>query len=276
MEIVKRDSVKADNASSEEVTPVDKATVESTSPFVEVVELPSLFKPYPSGTRISFKPYSFGEIEDWSTASRGSFRKKIEMGLAGIETVGIDKMDLDYQDYLYIMVLRKLSTFSSTTFIIRYTCPKCGEYVELHPNISDIEFEDIESIVDLPLDITLSDGTELTLNTLTVRDALFLEENELSDSTAANFAVKIKNMEYQVAYDLLRNMTNGDDMDVLDVLAKELDFGTQKAELVCPKCEKPSQITVNGIAKLAEPFRRTKESILNSIIASQKSRSKRN
>ena len=77
VKIVTRDQIKYDIDS---VKPI-----ESLSPYINVEELPSKFLPYPKGSKISYKTFSYGELEQWANTSLAD-EDKIKLALSGIKT----------------------------------------------------------------------------------------------------------------------------------------------------------------------------------------------
>lgn len=245
---------------------VDKSTTPEHMPMIQVTDLPSKFLPYPDGTKVFYKPYTFGELEKIS-GSNLSFADLSKIIMAGIETVGITKGDLDYQDYLYIAVLRKLSTFSKTTFSASFKCPYCQEQVTASPELAMIEWGELDGIPELPLSVSIG-GADLDFKSLTVDQAGELEMLGYTESDIHTLAAMVSNVEFDAAYELLSNLTDGDDIAVVTMIRKLLDFGSQSTTIVCPnsKCKSKVKVTVRGIARIAEPFRQSPETILNRIL----------
>lgn len=250
----------------EDLPVVDKSTTPEHMPMIEVLQLPSKFLPYPDGTKVFYKPYTFGELEKIS-GSNLSFSEMSKIIMSGIETHGITKMDLDYQDYLYLAVLRKLSTFSKSNYHISFKCPHCQQQVDCSPELSSIEWSEMEGVPELPLLVNIA-GMDLDMSSLTVEDVSLLENQGLVKSDIAVIAGMIKNVEFKSAMEIVENLDDGEDIAVLTMAKELLDFGNQTTTIVCPnkECKKPVKVTVRGIAKLAEPFRKSPEALLNRLL----------
>lgn len=271
MESVTRDALPTPTP---EVAHVDSITVDSTSPMIQVVDLPSKFLPYPAGSTISYKPYGYGELEQLS--ANNSFRTKVELCLAGIETVGFKKTVLDFQDFVYIMVLRKLSTFSTSKFTLKVTCPHCDQYMVTNRDLNSIEFSEIEKIPALPIKYEV-DGVEMDFMPLTISDVLNMNlGDELSsEPITLKLSYMARNLPQPRAYELISQCATGEDIQTLDLIHELLDFGSQTTEIKCvnKECGKDVKITLRGVSKLAEPFRTSKDALRNRIVFGSKSHS---
>lgn len=84
---------------------------------VEPSDMPSKFLPYPKGTTIFYRPYTFDEIEVFND-SMMSETERMAFINEGIICKGIDHMQLTLSDWLYLGMLRKLSVFESSKFSV--------------------------------------------------------------------------------------------------------------------------------------------------------------
>lgn len=243
--------------------------VESTSHWIEVAELPSKFLSYPAGSRIQYKPYSFGELEEWASLPKGaSPEDKYRLGLKGIKVTGFDIWDLNISDYNYIMTLRKLSTYDRARFDLKYVCPHCEESVVSTQEIQNVSFKDFEEFDHLPITYRTSDGKELVIDSMTVGDAIRFRGAEIPDNSMTRLAFQVRNMETTEALNYLSDITDVDDMELLQELEGILNFGkSQEIDLVCPHCRKKSTISILGVSALAEPFRKSKKSLHDRIVS---------
>ena len=243
--------------------------VESTSNWIEVVELPSKFLSYPAGSRIQYKPYSFGELEEWASLPKGaSPEDKYRLGLKGIKVTGFDIWDLNISDYNYIMTLRKLSTYDRARFDLKYTCPHCNEHVVTTQEIQNVSFKDFDEFNHLPITYRTSEGKELVIDSMTVGDAIRFKGSEIPDNSMTRLAFQIRNMDTTEALEYLADITDVDDIELLQELEGILNFGkSQEIDLLCPHCRKKSTISILGVSALAEPFRESKKSLHDRIVS---------
>lgn len=260
--IITRDQIKQSE-------PLDIKPIESLSPYIIVEELPSKFLPYPQGSKISYKTFSYGELEQWANTSLGE-EDKIKLALSGIKTEGFEVQDLDLQDFYYIMMLRKLSTFNSPRFKLNFECPHCNHSTTVTPELASIEFGELELIDEIPVLVEMSDKTVLEFKPMTVSDYLRFRKENLEDSKLNRLALQIRNKNFNEALQYIKDSTNIDDMEILDELDNLLNFGNQKITVNCTECNNPVTIPIMGVSALAEPFRKQVRSLKDSIISRKK------
>lgn len=243
--------------------------VDSTSHWIEVTELPSKFLPYPPGSRIQFKPYSFGELEEWASLPEGTPPEdRYRLGLKGIKIEGFEPWDLNISDYNYIMTLRKLSTYDRARYDLTYVCPHCKERVTTTQELNKIEFKDFEEFDHLPVIFKASDGKDLVVNSMTVGDAIRFKNSDIPDNSLTRLAFQIRNMGTTEAVEYLTEISNIEDIELLKELEDILNFGkSQDVDLQCPKCKKHATISILGVSALAEPFRKSKKSLHDCIVS---------
>lgn len=260
--IITRDQIKQNES-------LDIKPIESLSPYIIVEELPSKFLPYPQGSKISYKTFSYGELEQWANTSLGE-EDKIKLALSGIKTEGFEVQDLDLQDFYYIMMLRKLSTFNSPRFKLNFECPHCNHSTTVTPELASIEFGELELIDEIPVLVEMSDKTVLEFKPMTVSDYLRFRKENLEDSKLNRLALQIRNKNFNEALQYIKDSTNIDDMEILDELDNLLNFGNQKITVNCTECNNPVTIPIMGVSALAEPFRKQVRSLKDSIVSRKK------
>lgn len=260
--IITRDQIKQNES-------LDIKPIESLSPYIIVEELPSKFLPYPQGSKISYKTFSYGELEQWANTSLGE-EDKIKLALSGIKTEGFEVQELDLQDFYYIMMLRKLSTFNSPRFKLNFECPHCNHSTTVTPELASIEFGELELIDEIPVLVEMSDKTVLEFKPMTVSDYLRFRKENLEDSKLNRLALQIRNKNFNEALQYIKDSTNIDDMEILDELDNLLNFGNQKITVNCTECNNPITIPIMGVSALAEPFRKQVRSLKDSIISRKK------
>lgn len=246
---------------------LEKVEVDSLSPWIAIEDLPSKLKAYPEKARIWYKSFSYGELEKWTNTTL-SEEDKINLGLQGIKTEGFDKSELDLQDFYYLMLLRKLSTFNSPRFQLKFECPHCGEISHSNPELIDIHFEELKYFDKLPVTIELSNGDRLTFSPVTLADYIRFKKSGEVDNRINRLALQIRNKEFNEAVEYIKNIENIDDMEILDELDVQLNFGNQDIEVKCIECEGKVTVPIQGVSALAEPFRQSKRSLKDSIVSS--------
>lgn len=118
--------------------------------WIDVTELPSGFKPYPQGTTIRIRPYTYRETKVLSDESL-STDKRDQLITRGIES-SIPVTDLSYLDFVYLSATRVLLSSEDPKF----------KYKDEVYSISDIIFSEIKATT-LP---ATHEGLSLTLPTV--------------------------------------------------------------------------------------------------------------
>jgi len=223
------------------------------SPEIIVLNPPSKMKAYPAGSSIRYKPYKFGEIlkTSQSKVDKSGWVRSI---LEGVIVEGFDKLDMTYQDLLFVGLLRRMSTFNTDSFSLSYTCPECGSKVRVIKKLQDLEFYDIEAET-LPIIIDYSDTINLVCMPLTVRRWIELNEMDKIDDRVAVFAMLVTNYPFDEAYKLIDEAKDPDLIDALLEVDLLLGHGVNPLSCVCKECQKPSLVKFFSPEVLIDPFR---------------------
>ena len=112
--------------------------------MIEVKELPSEFKGYPQGTKISFSPLTLEELEALNSADIDPARA-IAMLLKAIHCTTLPSEELYYWDVMFIGIQRKLLAFGDSRGTIYNRCPECGKLVSKTFNLTELEFKQMEA-----------------------------------------------------------------------------------------------------------------------------------
>ena len=205
----------------------------STLPLVEVTSLPSEFKGYPKGTKISYAPLTLGELEALNSGTM-DLTRGIAMLLNSIKCNTLPSHDLYYWDVMYIGIQRKLLAFGDTRGVLYNQCSSCGNIIEHEFSYTEIEFDLIKA-PNLPI-ITEIAGEKLEFSPITMKD--FLEINE-DEGELGVYARMIKNKPYDEALSLLRNCY-GKDSKKVKFIDKQLQYGLKPFKV---KCENEIEVT---------------------------------
>jgi hypothetical protein len=264
---------------------VENKTLVSFSPTIEVKTLPSKWLPYPNGVKISYRPYVFGEIKKYNQSNM-SLRDKYTFMLSGVIADGMDVWDLTVPDFLFIQLLRKISTFGDTECSISYKCPGCNRLSEHQFKSSDIIFDDLFDGVDIngvpkcPVTVKVSHG-DMQFSPLNCRGYLdaqdFLQSNPDYDDGIYMLATMCTSHSVGEAYKKIYDGTYEDSFkfEYLDELLyhgmaqksftcrnKINSIGTDGAEVVC---NTTTPVEVDSGEAFIAPFHGDAESIKNGI-----------
>lgn len=249
---------------------VIEQAIQSDLPELQVTELPSKFLPYPKGTKIYYRPYSWSEIE-YLNVSKVDDITIYQNILQGIRTTNIEPTDLTMWDFYYVALLRKISSLGTPQFSIVYSSH--GSTHTKVASIEDIDFEDL-SVPALPVNAKLNTGT-YSFTPLTVGKYIELVKRELDSDDVALMAaqctlpldealeaskkwygsdlVTLDRVDHLLDHDL-KPMT-----DTINVTEANPDFDPSQPEsLVNPRfntVRKEVKINVSDINTLILPFR---------------------
>jgi hypothetical protein len=200
---------------------------EETKPIslVNLNSLPSGFKGYPEGTKISYEPITLGELEALNTGEV-DITRAIAMLLKSIHCNTLPSEELYYWDVMYIGIQRKLLAFGDTKGVIYATCPKCGNIVEKEFDYTELEFKEISAPA-LPV-ITTVQNKEVEIHLLTMKDFLQIdvEKGEL------DVYARMLNLPYEEAFQLI-STCYGRDAKKIKFIDKQLDYGLKPFIVTC-------------------------------------------
>lgn len=193
---------------------------------IVVNELPSEFKGYPEGTKVSFKPITLEELEVLNSDNMDTERA-IALLLKSIHCTTLPAQDLYYWDVIYVGIKRKLLAFGGTKGTLSRRCPYCGATVSKTFAYTDLEFKPIEARA-LPIRLDIA-GEQLVFSELTMKEFLQIktEQGELGV-----YARMIKNKPFEEALALVKGAT-GVDIKKLRFVDKQLDYGLKPFYVDC-------------------------------------------
>ena len=244
---------------------------ENTAKFIpeielDVTKLPSRGLSYPTGAKVKYRTYMFGEIRKASTSTVG-IEASLKLAMKGI-TASFGVKNLTIMDGLYIGILRKISSLNGLQFEVPYVCATCGKTDKGKFTQNDIKFNDIpDEVTELPICCEI-DGKELQFKPMTVGDYLTMKagtydsifRDEKLDKVAAH-AICIKNMNFKEAYDLLYDLADTEDMEVITEIDKLLAHDIKPLDAICKNeidgkvCGGKNSLKLEGREALISPFR---------------------
>ena len=239
----------------------------STSQF-QVKDVPSQFKSYPKDIRIFADSYSYREIK-FISDSQIPLDKQYEVMLQGITVEGMPVKSLTFFDFIYISVLRKLTSLGAQSYRAPYACSKCGGHGIHNFTLEDIGFKTLD-VPALPVNINFNSLGKHSFSPLTVGSYMKLyksgklhivEENtellredgiRITDPIAILSEMCV-DLSPEEAYELLYDVRDPDDIELLEDLDDLLDHHMQPLEFPCnlplkdlESGEHPSQVESCG------------------------------
>lgn len=138
-----------------------------------VKELPSRFIPYPKNIKVKYRTYTWSEI-DYINQSNLDYAEILDFCSKGIMIDGMDVYDLTYMDFMYLCILRKLSSLGSDSSKFKVMFNAFGKAQTADFAEKDLEFEDL-MFEALPIKAKCSVGT-LEFMPVTLRQMLELKK----------------------------------------------------------------------------------------------------
>lgn len=226
--------------------------------------LPSGNLQYPSGVKIYYKPFSFGDLMkiNNSNLDETEFYRFI---LEGIEVIGMDKYDLTFYDTVYLGWRRKTASFGGSVLDAKSFCPNCDFRNSSIFDLNDIKFSDSE-IKSLPVKCKIC-KIELKFKFLTIKDFIELFSQDKNKDILAIYAKSVTNLDFEESYNILKN-SYGDDLDKIGLLNSILYHGIEDLEVECSNCKDKYKVKVTNSSEveLLKPFR-SKEDIIRDEIS---------
>lgn len=239
-------SIKSDPVTVPETKP-DRQEVsvkkEAYLPTILVKDLPSKFLAYPKGVEISYQPYRFGELKKFAQ-SKLSIKQRYEFILEGIIVSGMEKTALTFNDFIFIALLRKLSSIGVHDIQITFNCSKCGFENKHHVELDKLDFDEIQA-PELPAYVTIN-GKDLTFTPLTVNDFFNLFREGKENDPVGILAMQCRSHRFKEAYDIIYG-ANTEDSQLLEELNKIFHHGLATLKIPCKNRDAVVSEFVDGI-----------------------------
>lgn len=216
---------------------------EAYLPTIVLQKLPSNFLPYPKGTEISYHPYKFGELKKFAQ-SKLSIKQRYEFILDGIFVSGMEKNKLTFNDFLFIALLRKMSSIGVHDVIVKFKCNKCNFENEHHVSLNALDFDEIK-VPELPANIVIHDK-EMAFTPLTVEDFFTLFREGKENDPVGILAVQCRSHKFKEAYDIIFD-ANPEDSELLDELNKMFYHGLATMKFPCTNKEANVTERIDGL-----------------------------
>ena len=209
-------------------------------------DVPSKMLAYPEGAVIKYRPYYFGEIKNYSQSVNTLTRDRYQFILNGIETVGFDKLDLTISDFMFIGLLRRMSSIGNSDILARAICRKCGSMINHRMKCSDIDISYLE-VPKLPIKVNFNSGQILHFMPLTVRRYFELEKEQNRENSIAYIAKCCTNLPYKEAYDILDKLIDSMDISRMEKVDELLYHSVKPVKVICnSKIRNEVEATADG------------------------------
>lgn len=222
---------------------------------IKVDKLPSKGLAYPAGVEIHYQPYTFGEVKSFSQSKgKMSSSHTMERVLSGIFVTGMDKGDLTFFDFLYVSLLRRLSTMNAIEFRLGVGCPSCQAPVSHTFSWEGLVFEDIPA-PKLPIIVDICGTPEVKFKPLTVGQYQELSRLGLDEDPVAVAAMQ-SSLDFEQAK-VLFDKAIGEDAALLDEIDRLLYHDLKPARVTCGTCNHQFNAALDDEASLISPFRKS-------------------
>ena len=157
----------------EELTQIEdsskKVSEKIESNFIEIVDIPSKFKFYPSGTKLYGRPLRLSEIKKLTTMNENNYNIILKDVLSS-SIKGISIEDICVADKIYLIFWLRANTYKNSNFITSYICEHCGRKTEYTFDLDCFEINYVPDDFELAPLRLLNKNVELTLDFLRIRD----------------------------------------------------------------------------------------------------------
>ncbi len=249
----------------EQSSPIMPETVSTSNeknylPDIQIADgLPSQFIPYPDNVVIKYNPYTFGELKKISQSTL-SIKEEFKFILEGIKVENMDALDLTLPDFMFINLLRNISSLGTQKASVDFLCPQCTTpnttTIEIKGNSQDIEFEDL-MIDELPIIATLSTG-EYHFSPIRLKDYFALIDNKKENDLIAWLAAQCRNISFDEAYEAFFN-ANAIDTEILEEVDRLLNHDLKPIPAHCTNCSETVNVELIGGDAVLKPFRAADE-----------------
>jgi hypothetical protein len=212
-------------------------------PVINLTDIPSKFLPYPQGVEISYYPYKFGELKKFAQ-SKLSIKQRYEFILDGILVTGMPKEKLTFNDFLFIALLRKMSSVGVQDISVKFKCLKCNFENTHHVKLNQLDFDGLD-IPSLPATIVIN-NKEMSFSPLTVEDFFSLFREGKENDPVGILSMQCRNLTFKQSYDLIYN-ANPEDSEMLDELNTMFYHGLATMSIPCENKEALEKELLDGV-----------------------------
>lgn len=229
--------------------------------YTQVTELPSGFKAYPQNAQILYRPYNYQELDDYND-SMVLLSEGYRFILGGIEVRNMRREDITLGDFLYIALLRKLSSLGTQQFTVSIT-HGAERYSKVY-TFEDIEFSELLA-PNLPVSAVIA-GVKMVFKPLTIGQFISLCESKLQDNERALMAAQCINLPFKDARQLIDGAM-GDDLFTLHTVDQYLTHSIKPLEISYTHQGRAcnSRVDIDDPLSIVAPFRGQEEPAGNTI-----------
>ena len=233
---------------------------------IKVEDLPSKGLFYPSDASIKYYPYTFEEVKLFSQSKMES-KDRFDFVLTGIET-NFDKYKLTVSDFMYLGILRNISTLETKKLSITYYCSSCEKENNIVEEINNFDFDELNDIK-VPYIKEFSFG-KYEFMPLTVEMTMeLIDQNLYNDEFAIASIQTIMDLSDKGASEKFIDTYNKfkyaklEDGVVFEEIIKDLYHSISSKKFICAECKASNIVSIDGGGDgdiFISPFREPSES----------------
>jgi len=231
---------------------------DTSSNFWELDKIPSMYRLYPDGTKISGRPLKVLEVKKLSSLNEVNADYIINDILK--KTIrGINIDDIYIADKMYMILWLRANSFRDSSYRVDFHCEKCDTESDFHFDIDNIESKYLSETYDPNRVLTLGSGESVKIKFMTIGDVnkvdRYKEMNKGSlmelDAEVLTVASMISeiNGEAKSTYDKYTFVVNLDPQDFSMIVSYIDKFGMGIQPYMNVKCAK-----CGGVSQLAVTF----------------------
>ncbi len=209
-------------------------------------DLPSKGVLYPDNVRIFYTEYTVLELEKLSNEMQYmNVDQMFKICLEGIHVENMNKLNLTFDDFAFIIMLRKFITFPEDSVIYTIPCPVCGKESDYTYTYNEFETYDLESTNNKiekreKFNFYFNDDTEETLELifkpLTVKNFFKIYDDKMDEKDISFSVYQCSNKDPK---DLMDNY--------FDTLTREMKHRLDKVEEAFIHSFKPKHEKCNNV-----------------------------
>lgn len=230
---------------------------------IDIKSLPTGGLGYPDNAKIKFRTYTFGEIKRSSTSSKDIIGS-LKLAMRCLTVSNLERENISIMDMFYIGLIIKASSLGGEKFELPYICPHCQTQGKKVLTQNNIDFRELdERIQELPIEAEIA-GRILKFAPMTVKEFIDLYSGSYDQilvdnkpDTIGSYAMLCKSLGFKEAYDLFNNITDAEDMEVLEEIDKSLMHNLEPVKVKCEnlKCGMSISVQMEGKEALLRTFR---------------------
>lgn len=233
---------------------------------VDLKSLPSKGVPYSKDAKISYRTYTWGEVQQVSTSIRKGYHSYLRYALMGVKTTGLSPLDLTLSDAIYLGMLRKINSLGGIKVELEHICqnPKCGKELKTVFTHNDINFVDMKAKA-LPATVELSNDKTYTFMPLTVGSFFDIMEGkkklngkkieDIIKDKIALLSAMVTNIKFEEVYADFSQINDYEDAEIIEEVDTALHSDIRPFETKCDECGTEQFLVLEGKEHLLKPFR---------------------